>query len=54
MKTTKYSTEITTQKAEKYLKERKTRDHLLACLLAWYQRRNFPRELTEKYFVIYD
>ena len=35
---TKYSTELTTQKAGKYLKvwERKTRVHQLAHLLAWY------------------
>ena len=52
MKSTKYSTEKTIQKAEKYQKigERKTRVCLLAGLLAWYQWRNFLLGFTENSF----
>ena len=52
MKSTRYSTKITIEKAEKYLKiwQRKTIGQVLArvlALLAWYWQRSFLRELTE-------
>ena len=56
MKSATYIAEMTTQKAEKYLSEgRKLGSTCLpACLLTSCQRRNFPREFTEKSFAIFD
>ena len=53
IKSTGYSTKITTWKTGKYLK-RKTRGQVLAHLLAWYWQRNFPCELTENCSAIFD
>ena len=56
MISTNYSTEITIQKAGKYLKvwERKTRVHLLARLHTWYKRRNFSHKFNEICLAIFD
>ena len=55
MKSTTYIVEITNQKNEKYLSKGR---NPLACfpprLLSSCQLRNFPRELTEKCFVVFD
>ena len=54
MKSTTYIVEITNQKNEKFLSEAR---NPLACLpprlLASCQLRNFPQELTEKYFAVF-
>ena len=55
MKSTTYIVEITNQKNEKYLSEgRNLFACLPLCLLASCQVRNFPREITEKSFAIFD
>ena len=55
MKSTTYTVEITNQKNEKYLsKERNPFVCLPRRLLASCQLRNFPREFTEKCFVVFD
>ena len=56
MKSTTYNiTEITTQKAEKYLSEGRKLEStcLLTCMLHR-QLRNFPCEFTEKCFAVFD
>ena len=54
MKSTTYFAEITTQKAEKYLREETRIHYLLAHLLASSELRNFPCEFTENCFAIFD
>ena len=55
MKSTTCIAEITNQKNEKYLpKGRNPLACLPPCLLASCQLRNFPREFTEKCFVVFD
>ena len=54
MKSTTYTTEITTQKNENCLSAgRNPLAFSPACLLALCQLRNFPREFTEKYFAVF-
>ena len=54
MKSTGYSTKMTTYKTEEYLNiwERKTRGQVFTCLLAWYWQRNLLCEFTETF--VYD
>ena len=54
MKSTTYFAEITTQKAEKYLREETRIHYLLAHLLASSELRNFLCEFTENCFAIFD
>ena len=56
MKSTIYFTEITNQKAEKYLSRRRKLEStcLLASLLAPFQLRNFPCEFTENCFTVFN
>ena len=52
MKSTTYFTELTNQKAEKYLSRRKKIES--TCLLASCQLSDFPREFTENCFAVFD
>ena len=54
MKNTTYFVEITSQKAEVSVWERKTRIHFLDGLFATCQLRNFPCEFTENCFAAFD